>query len=338
MADNIDMTGGRANMAFLGDRNDIWHRMGQEMKSGMDTKAWAKAAGLEWSAIKVPAIAALEGSQFDHIKPSERFRKVQDRFHVVRSDNGHPLGYVSNRYEPVQPSDVLGWFERYIGVDDRFKLDVAGSLKQGEIIWATATFNDGLKIAGEKHVARILMTTTYDGTGSTINQGTMTRVVCNNTLNMALCDKRAVIRTRHNTKFDPAAVGAELASIAQGFAVYKGVGDALANVELTKEEVRAFFRECLEIPLDATKEEVSPRKQNQFSALSQAYTVSKREGAADGAWAALQAITRYVDHDRTKGDDEKTFTSAQFGSGATMKATAMNLLLPRIKDKVLISA
>lgn len=339
MAHNLDTTNGRANMAFTGSRNDIWHGLGQEMKDGMSIAEWAKAAGLEWSAIKVPAIAALEGSQFDHLPATERFRVVHDRFHVVRSDNGHPLGYVSDRYEPVQPADVLGWFDRYIGVDDRFQLDVAGSLRQGEIIWATATFRDGLSIAGEKHVARVLMTTTFDGTGSTINQGTMTRVVCNNTLNMALTDKRSVVKTRHNTKFDPARVGNELAAIAKGFGQFKAVGDALAQVEMAKTQVNAFFRECLEIPFEATKDQISPRKLNQFSALSQAYTVSKREGAADGAWAALQAITRYVDHDRiSSGDAEKAFHSSQFGSGADLKTKAMNLLLPLIKDKVKIDA
>src|ERR1700704_2377376 len=45
MAHNIDMTNDRANIAFLGSRNDVWHRLGQEMQPGMDIPAWAKAAG-----------------------------------------------------------------------------------------------------------------------------------------------------------------------------------------------------------------------------------------------------------------------------------------------------
>src|SRR5882762_1274856 len=342
MTANIDMSNNRANIAFLGSRRDIWHRLGQEMITGMSIDEWAKAAGLNWSAVKVPAIAALEGAQFDHLG-TDRFRKVDDRKNIVRSDNGYPLGYVSDRYQPVQPRDILEWFERYIAVDDRFQLDVAGSLKQGEIIWATALYRDPLDIAGDKHVARVLMTTTFDGSGATVNQGTMTRTVCNNTLDVSLADKRAVVRTRHNTKFDAARVGSELAKLAQGFSCYKQIGDALAQAEMPRQETADFFKTLLEIPLAAKPDDISGRKLNQYHALSNAYGTTVREGTKpDTAWAALNAITRYVDHDRTtRGDasaEEKQFTSAQFGTGAALKGKAMELLLPRIKDRVLIDA
>jgi phage/plasmid-like protein (TIGR03299 family) len=344
MAHNIDMTNGRANIAFLGSRNDVWHRLGQEMQAGMTIDQWATAAGLNWDAIKVPAIASLEGARFDHIEASARFRRVEARNFVVRSDTGHPLGYVSDVYQPVQPRDVLDWFDRYIAVDERFQLDVAGSLKAGEIIWATATYRDPLEIAGDRHVARVLMTTTFDGSGATINQGTMTRTVCNNTLNVSLADTRAVVRTRHNTKFDAARVGKELAQIAQGFACYKAVGDALAQNEMAKDEIKDFFKSCLDIPLDAKSEDVSGRKLNQFQAVSDAYRTTLAEGAPrESAWAALNAITRYVDHDRSSrggdaGTDVARFSSAQFGSGAALKGKAMELLTPRIKDKVAVLA
>ena len=343
MAANIDMTNGRANIAFLGSRNDVWHKMGQEMKVGMSTDDWAVAAGLNWDAVKVPAIASLEGPAFDHIAPELRFRRIDNRSHLVRSDNGQPLGYVSNnKYDVVQPRDILAWFDRYISVDDRFQLDVAGSLGNGETVWATATYRDPLEVAGDKHVARVLMTTTFDGSGATINQGTMTRTVCRNTLNVSLADKRAVVRTRHSARFDAAQVGRELASLAQGFAVYKQVGDALAQNEMAKEEVCHFFKSCLDIPFDAKKEDVSGRKLNQFDALLGAYVTTLTEGApARSAWAALNAITRYVDHDRATRQDstgQAQFASAQFGSGAALKAKAMGLLMPRIKDLVPVAA
>lgn len=346
MAHNLDMSNNRANIAFLGNRNDVWHRLGQEMAPGMSVDDWAIAAGLNWEAVKVPAIASLEGSRFDHIEPAKRFAPVPDRFFMVRNDTAHVLspGAVSDVYQAVQPIELLRWFDRYIGVDDRFQLDVAGSLKCGETIWATATYRDPLNIAGDKHIARVLMSTTFDGSGATINQGTMTRVVCNNTLNAALADKRAVIRTRHNTAFDAARVGKELATVAQGFAEFKKVGDAMAQAEMAKDDVSRFFREILDIPFEAKAAEVSGRKLNQFQALSNSYRSTVAEGTEPNTvWAALNAVTRYVDHDRsTRGSgvssDEKQFTSAQFGSGAGIKAKAMELLMPRIKDRVLVAA
>lgn len=340
MAHNISFSTGKAGLAFLGSRNDIWHRHGQQMLEGQPIEVWAKEAQMEWEAIKVPAIASLEGPQFDHIAPAERFRKVEGRCHVVRSDNGHPLGYVSAQYQPVQPIEVLKWFDKYIHVDENFQLDTAGVLKSGEIIWALASYRNSIAVAGDEHRARLLMTTTFDGSGSTINKGTMTRVVCNNTLDAALgSDKNAVVKTRHNTKFDGARVGQELATIAQSFAQYKAMGDALALHHTSNAEISAFFKGCLDIPFDAKEDDISGRKMNQFRAINAAYKETVAEGTErNTAWAALNAITRYVDHSdvfSSKGaEDEKRLYSTQFGGGADLKRKAVGLLLPFVADKV----
>ena len=331
MAHNIDQSNARSNIAFLGSRNDVWHRLGQEMQPGMTIEQWASAAGLDWQATLVPAIA-------DKSAIGMGQEIVPDRFFNVRSDTGHVLGIFSDRYQNVQPRDVLAWFYRYISVDDRFQLDVAGSLRSGEIIWATARFNGPMSVAGDTHTARLLMSTTFDGSGATINQATMTRAVCQNTLNAALLDKRACVRTRHNTKFNAASVAKELANIAQGFEVYKLMGDALTMAEMSREQVADFFRDCLDIPKDAKRDDISTRKSNQYLEIAAAYRTSVSEGAT-GAWAALNAITRYADHDRSTrggngGEMEARFTSSQFGSGAALKAKAVGLLMPMIRDKV----
>lgn len=349
MAHNIDMSNGRANIAFLGDRNDIWHRMGTGMVDGMSLDQWATAAGLDWTAVKVQALAALTGPTFDHVAPGERFKVVTDRSFLVRSDTTGVLGYVSGEeeaagYQIVQPRDVLDWFQRYIAVDDRFALDVAGSLDGGKKIWATAKYNGDISVAGESHKARLLMSTTFDGSGSTKNQITMIRAVCENTLRAAHGDKSAMISTRHSTRFDAAKVGKELAQLAQSVATYKAIGDAMARTEFAKDAVSDFFRDCLDIPRDAKRDDISTRKANQFLDLASAYKKSVQEGAPQGSvWAALQAITRYADHDRSVQNGDQTvavarFNAAQFGSGDALKGKAMNLLLPIVKDKVLLAA
>lgn len=339
MAHEIDQSNGRDNIAFLGSRNDVWHRLGTEMAPGQDVAAWAKSAGLDWTAIKSQG----------HYYFGDQLRSAGDRSFMVRSDNGERLGdnVVSDVYVPVQPAEVLAWFDQYISVDDRFALDVAGSLKGGSIIWATAKFHDPLVVAGDQHVARVLMSTTFDGSGATRNQMTTTRVVCNNTLRAAHGDKhRAVISTRHNTRFDAKAVARELADLAQSLKTFKAIGDAMAGVYMSAAEVSNFFKLCLEISPEAKADDISTRKMNQFRALSQAFTTTRRERgekghAIDGSpidvWTALQAITRYVDHDRVSinGDQgEKQFLSATFGSGDALKGKAMELLMPRIADKI----
>jgi len=221
---------------------------------------------------------------------------------------------------------------------------VAGSLDGGKRIWATAKFTGDISVAGESHTARVLMDTTFDTTGATNNQCSMTRTVCENTLRLSHADKRAAIKTRHSAKFDAAKVGKELSQLAQGFATYKAVGDAMAKVEFAKDQVADFFKDCLDIPRAAKQDEVSTRKLNQYNDVAKAYKTSVTEGAPQGSvWAALQAITRYADHDRSvksAGSSESVarFNSAQFGSGDALKGKAFNLLLPLVRDLVPIAA
>jgi phage/plasmid-like protein (TIGR03299 family) len=328
MAHQIDMSNGRANIAFMGDRKDIWHSLGHEMLPGQSIEQWAHKAGLDWTAHKADAWVDLRGPEFAQVDNGGMVPVPGESF-VVRDDTGAVLGRATDTYQIVQPSEVLQWFDRYITVDDRFHLDVAGSLKGGRIIWATATFNGDMEVGGSAHRARLLMSTSLDQTMSTINKATMTRVICNNTLSAALADSRAEIRTRHNTKFDAAAVGKELAALARGFTEFKAIGDAMALSQMTNADTSAFFKGVLGIPFDAKKDDISTRMFNQYEKLSEAYVATVNEGTEAGTqWAALNAVTRYVDHERgTKNaTDETRFTSAQFGSGEVMKAKAWNLL------------
>lgn len=341
MAHNIDFSNDRANIAYLGSRNDVWHKLGQEMKPGQSIEEWARQAGLDWTAILVPLNADLSGAQFSHLSASAREGLVDNRRGIVRNDTGAVLGIGSDGYQPHQPVEVLDFFKRQIEVDPRFQLDVAGSLSGGAKIWATAKFNGDINIAGDRHIARVLMTTTFDATGASLNKMVTTRAVCANTIAAAFGEAGGVVRTTHRSKFDAARVAKELAALAQGVEKYKEVGDALAANEMGREEVSKFFKEILDIPFEAKKDDISSRKLNQFEALNQAYktTVAERNGDRDNAFVALQAVTRWTDHDRSAKDETARFASANFGGGGErIKQQAIGLLLPRIKDKVLIAA
>lgn len=345
-----DFGQGRAGVAFLGSRNDVWHRLGHEMPEGHDIDAWAKAAGLNFEAVKVPALLDLRADQWKRATDGhaalhgDRTPLARDRCFMVRGDNGAMLGdnCVTDIYQPVQPRELLEWFDKYIQVDERFQLDVAGHFKGGSIIWATARWRSPVEIAGDNHLARVLMSTTFDGSGATINQMTTTRVVCDNTLRAAHSDGRAVVRTRHSTKFNAERVGRELAQLAKSVADFKVIGDAMASVHMSADDVKAFFRDILDIPREAKQDDISTRKLNQYRALSTAFSVTRRErnakqGDPIDVWTALQAVTRYVDHDRISinGDNgEKQFLSATFGSGDAMKGVAMGLLMPRVRDLI----
>ena len=348
MAHNIENKNGVYSFAFTGERSEIWHRLGTELDAGASAAEWIAASGFDYHVEKVPAIAALNPPAFDHIAPEKRFVETDKRF-LARQDNGHILGLAGEGYQVVQPADVWEWFENYITVDDRFHIDAAGVLGSGERLWMSARFNGSLDVAGDRHVPRLLMSTSFDASQATRNEATMTRVVCQNTLRLAHSNAKALIKTRHNTRFNGAQVHNELGQIAQSFAEFKSLGDAMAQQTLTRVEVQSFFATLLDIPADAKPADISGRKRNIASDLVGAYNRTKHERNTqrDDVWSALQAVTRYVDHDRTvRNADNETvgrFDSGTFGSGDAMKGKAMELLLPLVdrslfRDRVLLPA
>jgi len=333
-------------MAYRGSINDIWHRQGVAVQRGWTLDEWAANSGLSFNAVKVPAFADLSsiaGKLAGLADVHYGMARVEERHFIVRNDTGHVLSpnAVSDRYQLVQPREVLDWFDRYIAVDPRFSLDVAGCLWNGATIWATATFNGDLEVAGDAHSARLLMTTTFDGSGSTINRGCMTRVVCQNTMDAALSEGKAggVVRTVHSAKFDADRVGRELADLAKQFDSYRAMGEAMADQHFEKADAVFFLRRVLDISdqagkaADGTLEGISARKFGQFESLWNAYQVGVKSEELKPltAWSLLQGVSRYADHDRAvRGDalSSRFATSVvdSSGAGARLKAKAVAML------------
>ena len=177
----------------------------------------------------------------------------------------------------------------------------------------------------------------------------MTRVVCRNTLRAAHMSAKAMVKTRHNTRFNGAQVAKELGQIAQSFAEFKAMGDAMAQSAMTRDSVQSFFATLLGVDPNAKAADISTRTKNIAQDLAASYrrTQSERNTSRDDVWTALQAVTRYVDHDRSvrnaANETVGRFDSGTFGSGDAMKGKAINLLFPLVdqslfRDKVLIPA
>ena len=341
MSANLDTSLGFVALAFTGPRSAIWHKTGQSIDAKVTDlgrpmtfeELW-ELAGCDFTVEKVPLVVNLSGAAYDHLPPAKRMLSYPDRYASVRLDTGAPLGVVSDQYKLVQPSDIRDTFQRYVDADERFKITTIGALNGGRRIWAQAVFNGPQSVAGDRHTAKLLMSTTFDTTAPTRLQGCMERVVCENTITVALGEKAPIVNVRHSTTFNADKARADLGKIAQGFAHFKVMGDALAGIKLGGNELRDFIRDVLDIPRDAKREDVSTRKQNQRQAIIDAMMQSANERSQDAksidAFTALQGVTRYVDHTRDSEDTDKRL----FGSGMDLKQKALGLLLPRIADKV----
>jgi phage/plasmid-like protein (TIGR03299 family) len=337
MAHDLNFENGRFSIAFSGSREDVWHRHGQEHMEGKSMQEWLAAANLDFHVAQADARAVLNN---EVVQAPGYFNYNQK--------TGAIYAHVSDRYKVFQPNDMAAFFEQFVGVSDDWQMSVMGKLGAGQQIWMTATYRNSLEIAGDKHQAYLLASTTFDTTGATIVKPTCTRVVCRNTFNAAMADSRALVKVRHNTTFNKDRVTKQIADMTRGIAQYKAMGDSMATCKMTEKQVSDFFKQLLGIPFEAKQDDISTRKLNQFNDLARAYKTSVQDEGAprETAWAALQAVTRYVDHDRSARATDKTgdtddaarFASANFGSGETLKGQAFNLLMPLIKDKVPVLA
>ena len=332
MAHNIE------KIAFLGSRADVWHHIGSEMTSGMSLESWAQEAGLNWAAVKVPALA-------DCSSLGQGLQAMKNRSFVVRSDTAAPLGYVGGEddtrgYQIVQPLEVLDWFQRYISVDDRFELDTAMSLKGGTLIAVTAKFNGSLSVLGEDHNARLLMTTSFDGSASTINQMTMTRVVCNNTLRMSIGDQynSALIRVPHHAQFDAEAVRAQLGLVDEQWSGFIAEIQKLAKVKIGRNEAIDIIAQQLkdewltEDAAEMTREQMLEANTllRRVIALHDGEGLGADYKSAKGtAWGLLNAVTQYCDHEAgaKTGDKSRAFERTHLGDRADFKVQVANRLL-----------
>lgn len=324
MSHALDMSNGRANIAYIGETP--WHGMGTLMPADMPVHEWVEAAGMGWQAIKVPA----------GFKVGNDWREEPGQWAIIRDDTFQRLGQFTDRYKIVQPAQVIEFFRDFILTDERFTMETAGCLKNGAVVWGMAKFADNLKVLGEDHTPYVMLSTSYDGSLATTAQATMIRVVCKNTMQASLfSEKSATVKVRHSTIWnEPAAAKAhdQLATIAASYDDFKVMAEGLGRQKMARQQTVDFFVKLTGAEADEGAK-VSTRKANMVEALMASLATTEDEGTVKGtAWTVFNAVTRYVDHDRAtrrtngESEDSSRMNSRFFGSGAAMKAQALEML------------
>lgn len=335
MAHELELNNGTWSFAFSPVEGPGWHNLGTMVPDDAPAVEWRTKAGHAFTVSKRQVLFA---------KSPGDLIECSNRFVMARDDNHHALGIASDVYKIVQPAEVDDICDSFAALaDGQLVRSSAFTLRKGDMICSTYAYRgDGLTIGGDKHKAYLMAATTFDGSGATHFWVSLVRAVCQNTIRAGLAaSKGAKVSIRHNATLNPDRVRDQLAELAQSVTEFKKLGDALGRYSMSKEEISALFKAVLDIPADAKQDDVSTRKMNQFADLSRAFAHSKgeRNGSQD-AFTALQAVTRYVDHDRSvkiNGTGNETiarFDSANFGSGDDLKAKAFGLLMPLIQDKI----
>lgn len=153
-----------------------WHGLGTIVQEAPDSEQALVLAGLDWAVVQRPI----------YTRTSEGgFEKVPDYQLNVRITDGQVLGVVGDRYRIVQNRQAFGWVDELLKAEE-VRYETAGSLRNGRQIWLLARMNRYVEVLGDEVCPYLLFTNSHDGRGAVRVQITPIRVVCQNTLNLAL--------------------------------------------------------------------------------------------------------------------------------------------------------
>ena len=326
------------NMAYVG--KTPWHGLGNQLTQQQPIEVWAKQAGMDWR---------IESSDVSYMAQNERGQSIimpyEEQRVLYRSDTHAPLSVVSQRYQEVQPIEILEFY-RDLTEQSGFELETAGVLKGGKKFWALARTGQSTALKG-KDVSNgyILLATACDGTLATTAQFTNIRVVCNNTLAIALrgqSSSAGVVKVPHSTKFDAEKVKQQLGISVRAWDEHMYEMKQLSQRKVTQGEAAAFF----DAVFNNTSMSVADQEENiiQFyrnvanpnpakeksepngRAMSKAMNMFNGQGrgaelssAKDTAYGLLCSITEFADHERRAMSTDHRLDSAWFGAGAALK-------------------
>ena len=152
-------------------RETPWHGLGTKVMTAPDSKEALIAAGLNWNVVQEP-IYTTENETIKGYKAN------------VRDSDRKVLGVVTDRYKVVQNHEAFSFTDELLGQGVRY--ETAGSLQEGRKVWLLAHMPHEYIISGERISPYLLFSNTHDGSGAIKVALTPIRVVCNNTLNLAL--------------------------------------------------------------------------------------------------------------------------------------------------------
>ena len=333
-------------MAYVGDTP--WHGLGNQLTQQQPIEVWAKQAGMDWR---------IESSDVSYMVKNARGQSIimpyEEQRVLYRSDTHAPLSVVSQRYQEVQPMEILEFY-RDLTEQSGFELETAGVLKGGKKFWALARTGQSTTLKG-KDVSNgyILLATACDGTLATTAQFTNIRVVCNNTLAIALrgqSSSAGVVKVPHSTKFNAEKVKQQLGISVRAWDEHMYEMKQLTQRKVTQGEAAAYFdavfnNTSLSIADQeeniiqfyrniATPNPAKEKSEPNGRAMTKVMDMFNGQGrgaelssAKDTAYGLLCSITEFADHERRAMSTDHRLDSAWFGAGAALKQRGLEQAL-----------
>ncbi len=308
-------------MAYYGDVP--WHGLGTPVPKGFTAEQMIHAAGLDWEVDLRPARGAKE------INRKGEF----SRYEVVRVPRPNSkesevlLGVVGRRYQPLQNVEAFEFFNPIVG-DKKAYFETAGALGEGERIWVMAKMPDAMEIVrGDECYNYLLLSNTHTGEGSVIVKFTSVRVVCQNTLMMAMEDGQKAYRVRHSKlmQFKLDELREFLAITQEVFQSAEKVFKRLAQIEMVGGRLNQYLEAVYPRSETQKKKEEKPQRWTSLREIFETRKDLQLAGVRGTLWGAYNAITRFEDYKQPQQEEqpEQRLERTWFGGGADIKLKAL---------------
>lgn len=323
MAHEIDTTTGRAAVFTTGEVP--WHGLGITVSEAVESTQAIRLAALDWRVEQWPVSA----------HAPDGWGTITAKEHVanVRTDTRAVLGVVGKRYQPFQNAEAFAFADSIVG-EGHAKYETAGSLRGGRRVWMLLKLPQEIYGGPEDQILPyMLLFNSHDGSSCLRALLTTVRVVCANTLRLAMRGHdREGVSLRHRGDLHGRVEEARrtLGLVQKRLNVFEREVGVLRSVPMTGGRLQRYFDSLLP-PLAATASD--RERKNRLAALDQLNgnfenPLNTLTGMRGTLWAALNAATEYADHQRrVRGNTdrqrrENRLDSIWFGSAADFKQSA----------------
>lgn len=152
-------------------REKPWHGLGTRVEEAPASADALRLAGLDWQVVQQPIYT-------DRLEPIPGYKAN------IRDSDRRVLGVVTDRYRIIQNQEAFAFTDALLGHGVRY--ETAGVLQGGRKVWLLARLPQEYIMGGERISSYLVFSNTHDGSSSVKVALTPVRVVCNNTLNLAL--------------------------------------------------------------------------------------------------------------------------------------------------------
>lgn len=322
MAAELDMTTGKAGMMFVG--NEPWHGLGHRFAEPPTIEQAIPAAGLDWDVLLQPLIAEADADKVaDH-------RRYVPAALTVRSDTNAILGVVGPTYKPLQNREMFEWFRPLVQTE-QVHLETAGSLYDGKTVWCLAKMdakNADITGDGDAVAKYLMLSNSHEGDRAVRVGFTPIRIVCWNTLQMAIQDARSkLVKVLHTkgvrTSLDELRKVMNLAN-----AQFEATADQYRKLHrkgISKDDLRKYVITVLDLDKPAADDKLTTQAKTKIDAIME-MAISGRGNTGKTLWHAYNGVTEFLSYTSSRTKDVR-MDSLWFGEAANLSARALKIAI-----------